>query len=108
MYFYIYIIFYIDKCKSIALYSFFFCIATNGVESLNISNQIFVTITGWNLTGISRRYTKKDMETPGLQRAVKFKYIRHPPWILGLHRYILNVETNGAVYITRILSGISV
>jgi len=45
MYFYIYIIFYIDKCKSIALYSFFFCIATNGVESLNISNQIFVTIT---------------------------------------------------------------
>lgn len=54
--------------------------------------------------------TKKDMKTLELQRAVKFEYIRHPPWILGLYWYSLNARQysrNGAVYITRIVSASS-
>jgi len=47
------------------------------------------------------------METSELRRVVKFKYIRHPLWILGLHGYIFNAEwysKNGAVYIMQNMS----
>lgn len=62
---------------------------------------------------VSSRYTPqiKIWKPTELRRAVKFEYIRHPPWILGLHRYILNAKRyskNGAVYITRIISSIVV
>lgn len=55
--------------------------------------------------------TKKDMETLELQRALKFEYIQHPPWILGLYWYSLNARQyskNRAVYTTRIVLSIMV